>query len=287
MTYIGRFAPSPTGPLHMGSLVAALISYLDAKAHGGKWLLRIEDLDPPREDPEAPSRIRETLSLLGLEWDGEVLYQSDRLDAYAEALKQLENQRDVFPCTCTRKEVGQQYTGTCRQQTFANMTGDYAIRIKVPTQSVQFTDRHLGDQRWDLNASPGDFIIKRKDGLFAYQLAVVVDDFYQQITHVVRGIDLLDSTPRQIHLQRRLGYPTPDYFHFPVLTDTSGEKLSKQTFAEPVVVNDPVDTMIKLLTIINHAPPETDTLSNILQWAVDSWQPDALPAGNAIVFKDE
>ena len=286
MTYIGRFAPSPTGPLHMGSLVAALISYLDAKANGGVWLLRIEDLDPPREDPNAPDQIIDVLSRLQLTWDGDVLFQSDRLEAYAEALAQLQQQGDVFPCTCTRKAVGQQYKGTCRNKRFEDVPQDYAIRVRVPEKPVEFVDLHQGKQHWDLNDSPGDFIIKRKDGLFAYQLAVVVDDYFQQITHVVRGIDLLDSTPRQIHLQQQLGYPTPAYLHFPVLTDSNGEKLSKQTFAAPVVVENPEETMLQLLTIIKHAPPETDSLINMLDWAVDHWQPDALPAGVAIKYAD-
>jgi len=242
--YVGRFAPSPTGPLHHGSLVAALASYLDARAHGGQWLLRIEDLDTPREVPGAAQAILDTLAACGLVADQPVLWQSRRLDAYQAAFDTLAARGEVYPCACTRKEVADSllsqrerahgrelvYPGTCRHG-LASGRAPRAWRVRVPEEAIVFDDLLQGPQRQDLAREVGDFVIKRADGPWAYQLAVVVDDGAAGVTHVVRGADLLDSTPRQILLQRLLGLPAPVHAHVDVATNAQGEKLSKQTGA--------------------------------------------------------
>lgn len=228
--YRGRFAPSPTGPLHFGSLVTALGSYLDAKAHGGEWLVRMEDIDTPRVVPGAADDILRTLERFGLEWDGPVLYQSSRIAAYEAALDDLRNRSLVFPCGCSRKEVGERYPGTCRTGLRGRIETP-SWRFRVNDETVGFVDRRLGPQTQNVAEYVGDFVLRRADGLFAYQLAVVVDDAFQGITDVVRGEDLLDSTARQILLQHVLGLPEPRYLHLPVVLNSSGQKLSKQTGA--------------------------------------------------------
>ena len=229
-TYLGRFAPSPTGPLHFGSLVAALASYLDARYHdGGRWLVRIEDVDEPRTVPGAADSILRCLEAYGMEWDGPVVYQSRRKDLYRAALEALGSH--AFPCGCSR--VPGIYPGTCRNGLPAGKTAR-AWRLRVDDNVISFVDRLRGPQTDVLAETTGDFVLLRADGYFAYQLAVVVDDADQGVTDVVRGEDLLDSTGRQILLQRLLGYPTPRYAHIPVVRDASGEKLSKQTLAPPV-----------------------------------------------------
>lgn len=240
--YIGRFAPSPTGPLHMGSLVAAMASYLDAKAHQGKWLLRIEDLDFDRNVAGADQQILQSLQRCGMQWDEEVTWQSQRQHLYEAALLQLGD--DVYPCACSRKEiadsrlrlgdaVSQIYPGTCRHGIAPGKTAR-AWRLRVPEQAqgrICFEDRLCGSQSQNLATDVGDFVLKRADGFWAYQLAVVVDDAAQGINHIVRGADLIDSTARQIYLQGLLGLPTPSYLHIAVVTNANGEKLSKQTGA--------------------------------------------------------
>ena len=244
MAYRGRFAPSPTGPLHAGSLVAALASWLDARAAGGAWIVRIEDLDPPREVPGAGDEILRQLADCGLESDEPVLLQSRRSDAYEAAFRQLAGQGLVYGCACSRKDVEAAiaarpgwpdgvYPGTCSQAAVAPASVR-AWRIRVPDATVSFVDRAVGPYAQSLARDVGDFVIRRADGLWAYQLAVVVDDAHQRITDVVRGADLLDNTPRQIHLQRVLGLPLPRYLHVPVVVDERGEKLSKQTLAPPL-----------------------------------------------------
>lgn len=229
--YRGRFAPSPTGPLHFGSLVAALASYLDAAERDGDWLVRMEDLDLPRCVEGADSDILQTLERFGLKWDGPVAYQSRRTDFYRDALLKLQGIGLAYPCTCSRREAGDGvYPGTCR--TRIPETGKpVAWRLRTEDLVIGFDDRRVGHQEQNLARDVGDFVILRADGLFAYQLTVVVDDAEQGITDVVRGADLLDSTPRQIWLQRLLGYPQPRYMHIPVVTNEAGEKLSKQTKA--------------------------------------------------------
>jgi len=243
--YIGRFAPSPTGPLHIGSLVAAMASFLDAKAHHGQWLVRIEDVDGDRNVAGADEHILASLQRCGMRWDGEVTWQSRRTPLYEQALRQLGEL--VYPCGCSRKEIadsqlslsGRQaqaliYPGTCRHGLATGKTAR-ALRLKVPQSPhcvLSFDDRWAGHVSQDLTDEVGDFVIKRADGFWAYQLAVVVDDGAQGITDIVRGADLLDSTPRQLYLQQVLGLPQPSYLHVPVVVNEVGEKLSKQTGAQ-------------------------------------------------------
>jgi glutamyl-Q tRNA(Asp) synthetase len=283
LIYKGRFAPSPTGPLHFGSLVAALGSYLDARAHGGAWLLRMEDLDPPREQPGAADAILHSLEKFGLHWDGPVLYQHTRLDAYQAAMARLLETGTAFPCACTRSEIadsgligleGPVYPGTCRTGLAGRPTR--AIRVRVNSASVDFNDTLQGYCSQNLEREIGDFVIRRADGYFAYQLAVVVDDAFQGITHVVRGADLLLSTPRQIHLQRLLGLPIPIYTHLPVAVNAQGEKLSKQTGAEPLHGATPGAVLIRALSFLLQSPPQElhgAAPHELLDWAVPHWQP--------------
>jgi glutamyl-Q tRNA(Asp) synthetase len=243
---IGRFAPSPTGPLHLGSLVAAMASFLDAHTAGGRWLLRIEDLDGPREVPGAAKKIISDLKFFGFHWDEEILFQSQRSSIYAQALQALEQM--TYPCTCSRTD--QQtliYDGRCRKLADAGATTidpmqSHAIRLRVEG-TVSWSDRSGQAFFEHLATTCGDFVLQRKDKLWAYQLAVVVDDALQGITHVVRGADLLDSTARQIYLQRLLGFPTPEYWHVPVVLAPSGEKLSKQTGALALNLSKPIDEL--------------------------------------------
>ena len=287
MTYIGRYAPSPTGPLHFGSLVAAVGSWLDARAHGGRWLLRMEDLDPPREMPGAADRILHTLEAFGLEWDGPVLYQSERTEAYAAAEAQLMDAEVAFPCGCTRSEIadsslhgleGPIYPGTCRQGLPLGREAR-ALRLKAPDEAISFEDGLLGRVSQNLAQQVGDFIIRRADGCHAYQLAVVVDDAYQGITHVVRGADLLHSTPRQILLQRLLGLATPQYLHLPVAVDRAGEKLSKQTQARPVEDQKAGVALWQALVFLRQEPPEalqSASIEELRSWALPHWRREPL-----------
>lgn len=267
--------------------MAALASYLDAKANHGTWLLRMEDLDPPRESPAAASRILHDLDALGLHWDGTVAYQSERHTVYEAAIRQLADAGHTFWCSCSRQalaETGGHYAGTCRESGLGPGPGK-ALRCKVPDASICFTDQWQGPQSQHLQQDAGDFIIKRKDGLFAYQLAVVVDDAWQGITHVVRGIDLMDSTPRQIHLQGLLDLPTPHYAHIPVLVNTDGQKLSKQNHAPAILADNPVPVLYQALARLQQEPDphllqaDRDTL---LDWAQQHWQPARLAGLQAI-----
>lgn len=281
--YRGRFAPSPTGPLHFGSLVAAVGSFVDAHAHGGAWFVRIEDLDPPREVPGAADEILRVLEVCGLHWDGEVLYQSRRLAVYEEALETLRQQGRVFPCACTRKEiadsaVGEEnsgvYPGTCRKG-LAPGKNVRSHRLLVDEGQVDFVDAVQGKISQNLAAEVGDFVLKRADGWHAYQLAVVVDDAFQQITHVVRGADLLDSSPRQIFLQRLLGVSTPFYCHLPLVVDELGAKLSKQTLAPAIKENEIGMQLISALSALGQKPPPVlngASAAEILAWAVEHWE---------------
>ena len=256
--YRGRFAPSPTGPLHFGSLVAAVGSYLDARAHHGIWLVRMEDLDRPRTAPGAADAILHTLETLGMAWDGDILYQSTRDDAYAATLDALKSRDLVYPCSCSRREIadsavggidGPVYPGTCRKGLLSGRAAR-AERVLTRGARIEFTDAVQGRIVHDLERQVGDFVLKRADGLYAYQLAVVVDDAAQDITDIVRGADLLDSTPRQIWLQQQLGYPTPRYAHLPVAVNVVGEKLSKQTLAPAVDAAAPVPLLNDALAFL-------------------------------------
>lgn len=258
----GRFAPSPTGPLHFGSLVAAVGSYLSARSRAGEWRVRMEDLDPPREVKGAADDILRTLEAYGLYWDGEVVYQSRRGDAYESALATLRQRGALYPCACTRREIadsslqggdGLVYPGTCRRG-LGSGRPPRAWRVRTDGALIRFTDRVQGDQCSLLETDSGDFVLRRADGLYAYQLACVVDDAGQGITEVVRGADLLASCARQIHLQQLLGYMTPSYLHLPVVVNRQGEKLSKQTFARPLPRNPPVPLLWRALEFLGQAP---------------------------------
>jgi glutamyl-Q tRNA(Asp) synthetase len=280
--YVGRFAPSPTGPLHFGSLVAALASWLDARAARGRWLLRIEDLDTPRNQPGAADEILRSLERLGLGWDGAAVYQSRRTALYLAALEHL--RADTYWCACSRREVADSslgpavdgahiYPGTCRGG-ISPQKKPRALRLKASAEEIVYHDRVQGVQRQTLERDVGDFVLLRADGQFAYQLAVVVDDADQGVTDVVRGADLLDSTPRQLHLQRLLGYPPPRYLHIPAALNAAGEKLSKQTGAQPISPGPAV--MRRALSYLGQR--ETDDLGE----AARNWDPALIPARRAL-----
>lgn len=286
--YIGRFAPSPTGPLHFGSLIAATASYLQARSRRGTWLLRIEDLDPPREMPGASAAILRTLEAYGFTWDGAVVYQSQRTVAYQDALDRLTAAGWIYPCACTRSEIadssldgpqGPIYPGTCRNGLPPGRTAR-ALRVRTSGARIEYVDALLGPQHHDLETAAGDFVVRRADGLFAYQLAVVVDDALQGVTQVVRGSDLLDSTPRQIHLQHLLGLPTPDYLHLPVAVNARGEKLSKQTGAASIADERPVMTLVAVLALLGQQPPadlHDADIEAFWQWAINHWDVARVP----------
>ena len=278
--YIGRFAPSPTGPLHFGSLIAALGSYLEARRQAGQWQLRIDDLDTPRVVPGAGDAILTVLDAYGFEWDGAVIVQNDRRDAYQAALQQLREQQAVYPCGCTRRDLvsdaaGQRiYPGHCRDGIAAGRSAR-SERVRCKDITIQFNDCIQGPVSQRLEQFSGDFLVLRAGGLHAYHLAVVVDDAAQGITQVVRGADLLPSTPSQIHLQHLLGLPTPDYCHLPVAYGADGDKLSKQTGAPPLDPNRPLPTLMKALQHLGQHPPtelERATLTNLWTWAIEHWE---------------
>ncbi|MHB8666298.1 MAG: tRNA glutamyl-Q(34) synthetase GluQRS [Burkholderiales bacterium] len=285
--YRGRFAPSPTGPLHFGSLVAAVGSYLEAKCRGGVWLLRIEDLDGPREQPGAAATILRTLDAYGMAWDGELVYQSKRSRSYAAALARLEAQGLVYACGCSRREIADSglapdgaliYPGTCRNGLAPGKT-PRVTRVRAGAL-IEFEDTLQGPLRQELAVEVGDFVLRRADALYAYQLAVVVDDAEQGITDVVRGADLLSSTPRQIYLQRLLGLRTPRYLHLPAAVNAAGEKLSKQTLAPPLDMHDPVPTLARVMDFLGQSPPEElgrSSLADFWHWARAHWNAAHIP----------
>jgi len=278
--YCGRFAPSPTGPLHLGSLVAALASWLDARAHGGRWLIRIEDIDPPRERADAARWQLEALTALGLASDQAPTYQSANSRRFEQALGQLQAAGHLYRCTCSRSAVEQAalllarrpdvYSGTCRD--LRRTAARAALRVRVPAERVGFVDRARGEFQQMLESEVGDFVVRRADGLWAYQLAVVVDDGAQQVSDVVRGADLLDNTPRQIYLQRLLGLPTPRYLHVPIVLNAAGEKLSKQTGATALQLDDPVGQLEQAWALLGFAPTQTQTVAEFLGHAVLAWR---------------
>lgn len=279
--YVGRFAPSPTGPLHLGSLVAALASFLHAKHQHGKWLVRIDDLDLMRNQHGASQRIIDTLHLVGLHPDGDIYYQSQQLQHYHSALGQLLQRDLLYKCSCSRKSLASTANNChCLSNPIAN-GADYAFKVKTNALGIVFQDLLQGRQSQPCD----DFIVQRKDGIIAYQLAVVVDDYRQNISDVVRGCDLLESTSRQIFLQQALSYPTPNYCHIPILTDSCGNKLSKQTFAPEVCLRNPQQTLFGLLQLLNMHPPkrlETATVAALIQWATEHWDTAQLALGTTI-----
>ncbi|RTE64650.1 tRNA glutamyl-Q(34) synthetase GluQRS [Amphritea opalescens] len=289
MVYTGRFAPSPTGPLHFGSLLAALASYLDARSHNGQWLVRIEDLDTPRVVKGATDSILNTLEQFGFEWHGPVIRQSDRLPIYHDILSQLIDNHLAYPCHCSRQQIfdrtgGRRYDGYCRTHPPKN-SSDCAIRSHCE-QRYPFDDLIQGHQ--PANDPTEDFVIFRRDGFFAYQLAVTIDDAEQQINHIVRGSDLLDSTPKQIHLQQQLGYPQPIYAHIPVATNVQGQKLSKQTLAPALDHQQARQQMIQALRFLGQQPVVElydCRLEECLNWAIEHWDITAIPSQMSIVLE--
>ena len=291
-SYVGRFAPSPTGPLHFGSLLAAVASYLDARSNGGRWLLRMEDIDPPRARAGADTQILCALEAYGFAWDGSVYYQGSRIEAHRSIVRRLLERGLAYPCGCSRQDLadcrrgplGIIYPGRCRNGCDAPET---AIRLRTDHRPVEFIDRLQGPRRQALETESGDFVILRRDGRIAYQLAVVADDFDQGVTHVVRGIDLIDSTPRQIFLQGLLGYPTPSYAHIPVAVNRAGSKLGKSTGAPAVHVEEVRPTLVAALAALGQRPPADladAALDAIWRWAVEHWSIDCLAGRNAIVM---
>jgi len=309
--YRGRFAPSPTGALHFGSLVAAVGSYLESRSRGGAWLVRIEDLDLPRVQSGAADHILRTLEACGMAWDGDIMYQSRRGDAYRAALARLEAQGLAYACGCSRREIADSllsfapacgahdapharasargdegsldvariYPGTCRHGLARGKT-PRATRVRVDDTVIEFEDAVQGTTSQDLAADVGDFVLLRADRLYAYQLAVVVDDAEQGITDLVRGADLLASTPRQIYLQRLLGLPTPRYLHLPAAVNAAGQKLSKQTRAAPVDERNPLPVLAQVMDFLGQAPPaqlSRSTLAEFWAWALAHWDAKRIP----------
>lgn len=271
--YCGRFAPSPTGHLHFGSLVAALGSYLQARHRGGQWLLRVEDIDPPREVPGSANSIIQSLTRLGMNADGAVVWQSQRRTAYWQALQQLMEDGHAYWCGCSRAQIpaGKPYPGTCRNGLAENVD-KRAIRVKVDDRQITFHDLLHGQQSENLNETCGDFVIWRADDLPAYQLAVVVDDAFQGINEVVRGKDLLSSTARQVHLQRLLQMPTPEYVHLPLVTGPDGKKLSKRLHSDPINTGQPLQVLSSALTALGQDCPDTPDPAEWWQQASEGWQ---------------
>lgn len=290
--YIGRFAPSPTGPLHFGSLVAAVASYSQARVNDGQWLLRVEDIDPPREQPGATDKILRSLETHGFEWDGETIFQSASGDAHQAALQKLLDAGLAYRCTCSRRvladaprsPLGVIYPGTCRN---GAGSGDHAIRVRTTDEPMSFHDALQGEIEQRLESESGDFVIRRRDGLIAYQLAVVVDDEIEGITEVVRGIDIIDSTPRQIWLQQCLGYRTPKYMHIPVMTHPDGDKLSKLTGAPAIPDSTPGENLFLALVALKQQPPPdlgAAPLREIWEWACQNWRSQRLSGNKAVIW---
>jgi glutamyl-Q tRNA(Asp) synthetase len=288
--YVGRFAPSPTGPLHLGSLFTALASFLQARSQNGQWLLRIDDLDTPRNKDGSVTAILKCLEAFGLTWDGSIYYQSQHLADYAYFLEKLAQNQRTYRCTCSRKSLADQfpddspiskhsiYPGICRDK-FISTDSPHAIRIKAEDCALSFNDELQGKISHNLANQHGDFILKRKDEIIAYQFAVVVDDMLQNVNHVVRGCDLLEETPKQIYLQQTLGFTTPAYMHVPVIVDQHGYKLSKQTLATAVDTKALNKTLFDLLELLKQNPPDIingANISELMDWAIMNWRPDVL-----------
>ncbi|MFX1823852.1 tRNA glutamyl-Q(34) synthetase GluQRS [Acinetobacter sp. AS5] len=277
VNYVGRFAPSPTGPLHFGSLITAVASYCDAKAHHGKWLVRIEDTDIPRIYPGSEEHILRAMDAFQLEPDAEIIFQKDRLDIYEDVIQQLRQQDLVYACQCTRKMLGSNhiYQDTCRDLGLA--FEHQAIRLKVEDVEICFEDRLQGQHCSELKKDLGDFVLKRRDGIMNYQLAVVVDDYLQGMTHAVRGADLLDNTERQIYLGQLLGYPQLSYMHLPLAMNDQGQKLSKQNLAQALDLTQAPQLLKQALKALHQAEVDLDTPQRMLQQAVAQWDIEQIP----------
>jgi glutamyl-Q tRNA(Asp) synthetase len=285
MISIGRFAPSPTGDLHFGSLLAAVASYLQVKSSGGKWLIRIEDIDPPREVAGSAVRILQDLERFGMHPDRDVLYQSTRTKAYQLAIQELLDSGKAYWCGCSRSELPASgiYPGICRDGLPPGKTAR-SVRLRVSNQIIRFNDAVQGPAEENLSETVGDFVIRRADGLAAYQLAVVVDDSFQKITEVVRGADLLDSTARQIYLQQRLGLETPVYAHHPVVTDEGGRKLGKRYGSDPIVSMSPLQVLRRALSALGQPCPEINSIDDLWHWALTNWKLSNIPAVRELVL---
>jgi len=280
--YSGRFAPSPTGPLHFGSLITAVASYCDAKAHAGQWIVRIEDTDIPRIFPNSEQHILQCLDAFEFESNVDIIYQKDRLEIYESILKQLQQENQVYACECTRKMLGANhiYVGTCREKhlDFQNQ----AIRVKVSHQNICFHDRLQGQHCSNLATDLGDFVLKRRDGIINYQLAVVVDDYLQGITHVVRGADLLDNTERQIWLGQILAYPKLEYMHLPLAMNAQGQKLSKQNLAQALDIQHAPQLLLQAILALGQNPVDLDQPHKMLAQAIAQWDVSRIPKGTEI-----
>ena len=281
-SYSGRFAPSPTGPLHFGSLITAVASYCDAKAHQGKWLVRVEDTDIPRIYPGSEEHILTSLEAFQFEPDAEIIFQKNRLDIYESVLDQLKRKGLIYACQCTRKMLGSNaiYAGTCRDLNL-DFQGQ-AIRVKVQDQQICFDDRLQGRHCSNLQHDLGDFVLKRRDGIINYQLAVVVDDYLQGITHVVRGADLLDNTERQIWLGQLLGYPQLSYMHLPLAMNGQGQKLSKQNLAQALDLSKAPELLQKAILALGQPNVDLDQPRLMLKQAVAQWNVDLIPHGQEL-----
>ena len=280
LRYVGRFAPTPSGPLHFGSLLTAVASYLEARCIEGEWKLRIDDLDAPRVEPGAIDEILRTLECHGLCWDGGIYYQSAVTDRYETAIETLIGQALCFDCTCSRRDLRNHvvYPGTCRHRP-ARRADNVAIRIRVPPIEFEFEDRLGGYFAHNLAEEVGDFVVVRRDGIVGYQLAVVVDDDAMGVTDVVRGSDLFDNTPRQLFLIERLGFAAPQYTHVPVITERSGVKLSKHTLATAIDNRFPAQNVRTVLDLLGQDPPMLATVDALLDWATSHWRLSAAPRG--------
>ena len=301
-TYIGRFAPSPSGPLHYGSLLAAVASYLQAKHNHGEWLVRIEDIDPPREVKGAASEILRTLEQFQFEWHHTPMYQSSRLEYYRHAIDTLHQQKLLYACSCSRKEIaeisyktihGIHYPGTCRDKNLLISNPEYCLRVRTYNAAISFTDGLFGKQTQNLVDTCGDFTIFRKFGLPTYALAVTVDDAHQKITEVVRGYDLLSFTPIQIYLCQLFQLPIPKFLHIPIALADDGHKLSKQTGAKPVLApamsTNPAHVLAQVLQDLGQQPPselKNENLNSLWSWAISNWKTDKIPNTPTILYKD-
>ncbi|OAL88498.1 glutamyl-Q tRNA(Asp) synthetase [Acinetobacter terrae] len=277
MAYVGRFAPSPTGPLHFGSLITAVASYCDARAHNGKWLVRIEDTDIPRIYPGSEEHILRCIDAFQFEADDAIIFQKDRLDLYDAVIDQLNQNHLVYACQCTRKMLGSNhiYAGTCRD---LNLPFEQqAIRVKVSDQEICFSDRLQGTHCSNLQQDLGDFVLKRRDGIINYQLAVVVDDYLQGMTHVVRGADLLDNTERQIWLGSILNYPKLEYMHLPLAMNDQGQKLSKQNMAQALDLNRAPELLQQAIRALHQPEVDLDTPAHMLKQAIAQWDIQHIP----------
>ncbi len=294
--YIGRFAPSPTGPMHYGSLLAAIASYLQAKQNSGQWLVRIEDIDPPREVEGAADDILRTLELYQFEWDHAPFYQSTRYDVYREWISILKEKALVYTCSCSRKQIeekaqesilGRRYPGSCRTKRLNLYNTNYNLRLLTPNEIIRFTDVVFGEQTQNLHRDIGDFIIYRKHDLPTYALAVTIDDAYQEITEVVRGYDLLAFTPLQIYLCKILELPIPHFLHIPIILDKQGSKLSKQSGARALPIKNCSDVLVQALRDLGQDIPNKlagENLDNIWQWAIEHWSAEKIPRSQSLSY---